>query len=134
MLAYAMRPSLITGDHPSVSVLSRRDMSVWGTSGTHLPPLCRRGYRRKRHVSVTRRDECVPICPQASGDPRVAQRCLVRGEVAHLDDQAVAEAEQEGHLRLPRRVERRPHDDRVSRLADHLEPAVEADRDVALDA
>src|SRR5436309_2762228 len=57
-----------------------------------------------------------------------------RDEIAHLDDEAVAEAEEQARGAVARRLEHGPHDDDVVALAQHLEPAGEARGDVPFDA
>src|SRR5262245_58949222 len=124
-----MRPSRITGRTSSCT----RDY----TREPHLPPRCRRGYRGSRDVSVTRRDESASISSQVArglGHACVAIRRLRRGEVAHLDDEAAAEAEELTERPLTRRIEHWPHYDDVLALAQGVEPTRDADGEVALDA
>src|SRR4051812_13095667 len=91
--------------------------------GTHLPPRCRRGYRVIRDGSVTACDGTVTPRSYGDGlDPGVAAGGIGRLEVAHLDDQPVAEAKKQRTLELRASVEDCLHGDEVLPRPDYIKP------------
>ena len=83
-------------DHLSLPAMALSDMSDSAARVTHLPPLCDRAYRRKRHMSVTelrqlRNDSSTavrPVAPAMAGAWHRDATVTVRTERARCEQRS----------------------------------------------